>query len=158
MASKLKHILIIEDECNGLTQHFLGAPLHSIGRDPKCDIHLTCQFVSRRQATLVKITNEDGTYIYRIVDGIPKGKASSNGMLVNGCRTLACDLQDEDEIRFGPKIRLIYRLQEVDHHSLFEDTLIPTKEISSDVTIGYYRKPGEKVLSPSVDQQLEIVG
>lgn len=104
------------------------------------------------------MTNDDGTYFYRIVDGVPKGKASSNGIFVNGRRTLACDLQDEDEIRFGPKVRLIYRLQEMDHHSLFEDTLIPTKEVASDTTIEYYMRPGEKVLSPSKDQQLEIAG
>jgi len=127
MFSAVKHILIIEDDQNGFRECVLGAPLHSIGRDPRCDIRLSSQFVSRRQATLVKIADEDGSFHYRIVDGIPKGKASSNGMKVNGRKTLACDLADRDEITFGPQVRVTYRLCEEEDVSLFSDTLIPTR-------------------------------
>lgn len=126
MPSELKHFLIIEDDRTGLQEHVLEAPLHSVGRDPKCDIRLTSQFVSRRQATLVKIANEDGSFYYRIVDGVPKGKASSNGILVNGRKTLACDLQDRDEITFAPRIRAIYHLREAEDFHLSDDTVIPT--------------------------------
>lgn len=139
MPLDLKHILLIEDDRSGLHQHVLGASIHFIGRDPKCDIRLTSQFVSRRQATLVKIVNEDGSSIYRIVDGIPKGKSSSNGMFINGRKTPACDLQDRDVIMFGPHVRITYRLSELDDYFPFEDTLVPTKEISEDETYRYCR-------------------
>ncbi len=126
MAAKLKHLLIIEDS-RGLHEYTLDAPMHTIGRDPKCDIRLASQFVSRRQATLVQMSNEDGSFHYRLVDGVPKGKLSSNGMKVNGQKVLACDLQDEDEIVFGPQVRAVYRLYERDlsRPKEFDETLIP---------------------------------
>lgn len=126
MPAELKHFLIIEGDRTGLQEHMLEAPLHSVGRDPKCDIRLASQFVSRRQATLVKMANEDGSFYYRIVDGVPKGKTSSNGIMVNGRKTLACDLQDRDEIIFGPQIRAIYHLREAEDFHLADDTVIPT--------------------------------
>lgn len=126
MPSELQHFLIIEGDCIGLQEHILDAPLHSVGRDPKCDIRLTSRFVSRRQATLVKIADEDGSFHYRIVDGVPKGRTSSNGILVNGRKTLACDLQDQDEILFGPHIRATYQLREEEGLVFADDTVIPT--------------------------------
>ncbi|EKQ67051.1 FHA domain-containing protein [Leptolyngbyaceae cyanobacterium JSC-12] len=128
MSSDLKHLLIIEDDQGCLQEYVLGAPLHSIGRDPKCDIRLSSRFVSRRQATLVQITNDDGTYHYRIVDGVPKGRTSSNGMLVNGRKMLACDLHDQDEIMFGPQVRVTYRMGKYVDSNVFDDTLIPSGE------------------------------
>ncbi|MDX2230435.1 MAG: FHA domain-containing protein [Leptolyngbyaceae cyanobacterium bins.349] len=130
MLPELKHLLIIEDGLGGLQRHVLNAPLYSIGRDPKCDIRLSSQFVSRRQATLVKITDDHGQFYYRIVDGVPKGRTSSNGMLINGRKILACDLQDQDEIIFGPHVRAVYRLSEEQaevEEPFFDDTLIPTQ-------------------------------
>ncbi len=125
MPSELKHFLIIEDGRSGLQEHILDAPLYFVGRDPNCDIRLASQFVSRRQATLVKIIDEDGSFHYRIVDGVPKGKTSSNGILVNGRKTLACDLQDRDEIVFGPQIRATYYLREEENYHFADDTVIP---------------------------------
>lgn len=126
MSPNSKHVLIIEDDRGRLQEYVLGAPLHSIGRDPNCDIWLQSQFVSRRQATLVQITDEDGSFHYRIVDGAPKGKTSSNGILVNGQKILACDLKDRDEIVFGPQIRATYCLAEQeDYRPRIDDTLIP---------------------------------
>uniref|UniRef100_A0A832H7T0 FHA domain-containing protein n=1 Tax=Oscillatoriales cyanobacterium SpSt-402 TaxID=2282168 RepID=A0A832H7T0_9CYAN len=128
MSSDLKHLLIIEDDRGCLQEYVLGAPLHSIGRDPKCDIRLSSRFVSRRQATLVQITDDDGSYHYRIVDGVPKGRTSSNGMIVNGRKMLACDLHDQDEIMFGPQVRVTYRMGEYVDSNVFDDTLIPNSE------------------------------
>ena len=68
------------------------------------------QFVSRRHATLVRLPQEDGSSYYRIVDGDAKGKPSANGLLINGRKLAAHDLQDEDEIVFGPRVRAIYYL------------------------------------------------
>ncbi len=103
------HLLIIEDD-KGRREYVLDAPVYSIGRDPKCDIRLVSQFVSRRHATLLHLPNEDGTYYYRIVDGNLKGKPSANGLLINGRKLQQQDLHNEDEIVFGPQVRAIYYL------------------------------------------------
>jgi pSer/pThr/pTyr-binding forkhead associated (FHA) protein len=105
----LNHLLIIEDD-KGRREYILDRSVYSIGRDPKCDIRLVSQFVSRRHATLVQLLNEDGSYYYRIVDGNLKGKPSANGLLINGRKLQAHDLQNEDEIVFGPQVRAIYYL------------------------------------------------
>lgn len=101
------HLLIVEDN-KGRREYTLDSPVYSIGRDPKCDIRLVSQFVSRRHATLVQLPNEDGTYYYRIVDGNLKGKPSANGLLVNGRKVHAHDLQDEDKVVFGPQVSATY--------------------------------------------------
>lgn len=101
------HMLIIEDD-KGRREFPLDAPLYTIGRDPKCDVRLISQFVSRRHATLVQIKNDDGSFYYRIVDGNLKGKTSANGLLINGRKLQAHDLQNEDEVVFGPRVRAIY--------------------------------------------------
>jgi pSer/pThr/pTyr-binding forkhead associated (FHA) protein len=103
------HLFIIEDE-KGRREYVLDAPVYSIGRDPKCDIRLVSQFVSRRHATLVQLPNEDGSYYYRIVDGNLKGKASANGLLINGRKFQNHDLQNADQVVFGPQVRAIYYL------------------------------------------------
>jgi len=103
------HLLIIEDD-KGRREFILDGPVYSIGRDPKCDIRLVSQFVSRRHATLVQLPNEDGSYYYRIVDGNLKGKPSANGLLINGRKLQAHDLRNEDEVVFGPQVRAIYYL------------------------------------------------
>lgn len=101
------HLLIIEDN-KGRREFTLNSPVYSIGRDPKCDIRLVSQFVSRRHATLVQLPNEDGGYYYRIVDGNLKGKPSANGLLINGRKLQAHDLEDEDRIVFGPNVQAVY--------------------------------------------------
>lgn len=101
------HLLIVEDN-KGRREYTLDSPVYSIGRDPKCDIRLVSQFVSRRHATLVQLPNEDGTYYYRIVDGNLKGKPSANGLLVNGRKVHAHDLQHEDKVVFGPQVSATY--------------------------------------------------
>jgi pSer/pThr/pTyr-binding forkhead associated (FHA) protein len=103
------HLLIIEDD-KGRREFVLEAPLYSIGRDPKCDIRLVSQFVSRRHATLVQLRNDDDSYYYRVVDGNAKGKLSANGLLINGRKLQAHDLVNEDEVVFGPNVKAIYYL------------------------------------------------
>lgn len=105
----LNHLLIVEDD-QGRKQFNLDAPVYSIGRDPRCDIRLFSQFVSRRHATLLRVSREDGSYYYRIVDGDSKGKPSANGMLINGRKIPSHDLKNADEIVFGPQVRAIYYL------------------------------------------------
>jgi pSer/pThr/pTyr-binding forkhead associated (FHA) protein len=131
MPLALKHSLIIEDE-RGRQEYILDSSMYSIGRDPKCDIRVDSQYVSRRHATLVQLFAEDGTFHYRIVDGAPKGKPSSNGLTVNGRRVPACDLNDHDEIKLGPKISATYRIRDFGHQTArlagIDDTVIPHQE------------------------------
>lgn len=103
------HLLIIEDD-KGRRDFPLESGDYSIGRDKKCDIQLVSQFVSRRHATLQRRKREDGSYYYRILDGDRDGKASANGLLINGRKLQAHNLEDEDEIVFGPQVRATYYL------------------------------------------------
>lgn len=136
MVLDAKHVLIVQDD-QGRKEHILDAPIYSIGRDPNCDIRLASQFVSRRHATLVQIIEDEEEYHYRIVDGTPKGKPSSNGLLVNGRKVQACDLNDRDEIRFGPKIHATYYLQEQEPEQVrppnYDQTVIPMDDWDNDV-------------------------
>ncbi|MEO1403148.1 MAG: FHA domain-containing protein [Cyanobacteria bacterium J06635_1] len=135
-ASKLSCILIIEDS-QGRREIILDGSVYSIGRDPKCDIRLASQFVSRHHATLVQLPRDDESFYYRIVDGNLKGKPSANGMLINGRKLQAHDLKNEDEIVFGPQARAIYYQLKRDTTSAvpldeFDITLISPSMIDED--------------------------
>lgn len=108
-AAHQSHLFIIQDD-KGRAEITLDRELHSIGRDPDCDIRLVSQFVSRRHATLVQLGNDDGTCCYRIVDGIPAGRSSSNGLLINGHSLRAHTLEHEDKVVFGPNVTATYLL------------------------------------------------
>ncbi|EKQ66981.1 FHA domain-containing protein [Leptolyngbyaceae cyanobacterium JSC-12] len=128
IAPHQSHLLIIQDD-KGRHEISLEGPKYTIGRDPSCEIRLVSQFVSRRHATLVQLPNDDGTYSYRIVDGIPAGKPSSNGLLINGRKLRAHNLQHEDRVVFGPKVSATYLLLKRDEVSTapldeFDITLI----------------------------------
>lgn len=103
----LTSILIVEDS-QGRREICLDNSVYSIGRDPKCDIRLASQFVSRHHATLVLLPKDEKKTLYRIVDGNLKGKPSANGMLVNGRKIQSHDLVNEDELVFGPQARAIF--------------------------------------------------
>ncbi|MBD2022583.1 FHA domain-containing protein [Leptolyngbya sp. FACHB-36] len=102
-----KHVLVIEDDA-GRREFTLSSPMYSVGRDPKCDIRLVSQLVSRHHATLVQMLNEDGTDYYQIVDGNLRGRTSANGVRINGRKLQAHDLENEDEIHFGLAVQAIY--------------------------------------------------
>lgn len=125
--SHYNHLLIIEDN-KGRREYTLRSAVYSIGRDPKCDIRLISQFVSRRHATLVQLPNEDGSHYYRIVDGNLKGKPSANGLLINGRKLQAHDLEDEDKVVFGPQVHALYYLLRRD-----ADSTVPPDEF--DITL-----------------------
>jgi len=106
-ASHPNHRIIIEDN-KGRREYSLEREVYSIGRDPTCDIRLISQFVSRHHATLFRMMDDYGGYYYRIVDGNGKGKTSSNGLLINGKKLAAHDMENEDKIVFGPQVQAIY--------------------------------------------------
>lgn len=101
-------VLVIEDS-SGEREILLEDEQYTIGRDPKNTICLHSQFASRNHATLIRENREDGSYTYRILDGSPTGKPSTNGLLVNGNKQNRWDLKNDDVIVFGPNVRAIYR-------------------------------------------------
>jgi pSer/pThr/pTyr-binding forkhead associated (FHA) protein len=121
------HLLIIEDE-QGRREFVLDRPTYSLGRDPKCDLRLASQFVSRHHATLVQLPQEDGRFFYRIVDGSLDGKPSANGLLINGRKLQVHDLKNQDEVVFGPQVRAIYYL-------LRRDSTLSTPPDEFDITL-----------------------
>jgi hypothetical protein len=101
--------LVIEDDW-GRREVFLERLQYVIGRDPKSDICLHSQFASRHHAVVTKVFNPDGSSCYQIVDGDLNGKPSTNGLLVNGKKFQIWEMEPEDVIVFGPRLRAIYRL------------------------------------------------
>ncbi|MDX2231475.1 MAG: tetratricopeptide repeat protein [Leptolyngbyaceae cyanobacterium bins.349] len=102
-------ILIIEDDW-GRREIILERDSYLVGRDPKADICLHSQYVSRQHAVLTRQSTPAGETIYEIKDGDRSGKASTNGLLINGQKCRSVLLQGEDVIVFGPKVRATYRL------------------------------------------------
>lgn len=101
-----RHLLIIGDD-KGEREFGLDSSVYTIGKDPKCNIRLVSQFVSCRHATLTRITNDDSTFCYQIMDGVADTR-SANGILVNGRRLKVHTLQNKDEVIFGPQVCFIY--------------------------------------------------
>lgn len=106
-ATQPQPVFVLEDE-QGSREIKLKKSCYSIGRDPKSDICLRSQFVSREHATLLKVLRDDGTYVYQIVDGVLGGKRSTNGLMINGHKHRVWDLNHEDVVVFGPQVRAIY--------------------------------------------------
>ncbi|MEL4898635.1 FHA domain-containing protein [Crocosphaera sp. Alani8] len=134
-----EHFLIIEDD-KGRQEVLLREPTYSMGRSQHCDIRLRSQFVSRHHATLYRRIGEDGSSYYRIVDGDFQGKRSVNGLLINQAKIKqdSHDLQDGDEIVFGPQVFAIYQHRQRDkfptlpNNDPFDITLIDPSMIDYD--------------------------
>lgn len=101
-------MLVIEDD-RGKQDILLERQQYQLGRDPKSDICLHSQFASRHHAIMTKVLNGDGSFSYQITDGDLDGKASTNGLLINGQKYRTWALKPEDVIVFGPKVRATYR-------------------------------------------------
>ncbi|MDX2242449.1 MAG: tetratricopeptide repeat protein [Leptolyngbyaceae cyanobacterium bins.302] len=102
-------LLVIEDDW-GRREILLEQDSYLIGRDPNADICLHSKFVSRQHAVLTRKALSDGQFVYQINDGDRAGKASTNGILVNGQKCRASELTGEDVIVFGPKVKATFRL------------------------------------------------
>lgn len=105
------HLLIIKDD-RGEQELRLDQTRYSIGRDPTCNIRLVSQFVSRHHATIERRTQPDGSFYYHISDGNFQGQPSANGLLINGRKLRSRDLENKDEVIFGPQVKVIYHLLE----------------------------------------------
>lgn len=106
------HLLVVDDD-SGRRVFRLEATTYSIGRDPTCSILLHSPLVSRQHALLARIGGGEGAagVGYRIFDGNSQGKPSKNGILVQGERRSAHDLEDGDLIEFAPEIRACYYIR-----------------------------------------------
>lgn len=102
------HVLTIEDESGSRTL-ILEAATYSLGRDASNGIVIKGKGVSRQHALLLRLPAPSG-YQYRVVDGNSEGKASANGVLVNGKRANSHNLQHRDEIHFGSGVRAVYEI------------------------------------------------
>ncbi len=101
-------LLIVEDDW-GRREIILELDQYILGRDPQSDICLHSQYVSRQHAVLTKVTKLEGECAYQITDGDPKGKASTNGLLINSHKCRMLELTAGDVIVFGPGARATYR-------------------------------------------------
>lgn len=106
----MQHLLIIEDD-QGKRAVNLNADSGSIGRDIRNSIVLYSKEVSRQHAILLRVT-KPGTedYGFRIIDGNLQGKASTNGLFINGRRRNSHNLQHGDEVVFGANVKARYHI------------------------------------------------
>ena len=109
-----EHLFIVEDD-KGKREVLLDKPVYSIGREKKCDIRLYSKLysssISRRHATLMRKSQEDGSVYYQIVDGDSQGKVSVNGLRINGAKLQSHNLTNGDEIVFAPQVLATYQLR-----------------------------------------------
>jgi pSer/pThr/pTyr-binding forkhead associated (FHA) protein len=135
--SQKEHFLLVEDD-KGKQEVLLKHPVYSLGRAPTCDIRLRSQFVSRHHATLFRFERGNNSSYYRIVDGDAEGKASANGMLINGRKVAVYNLQDGDKVVFAPQVVAIYHYRQREEFSSapyndpFDITLINPAMMDSD--------------------------
>ncbi|MCI3281123.1 FHA domain-containing protein [Synechococcus sp. PCC 6717] len=105
---QVRHLLVLEDTA-GRRPILLEAATYSIGRDPTNSIVLHSKMVSRQHGLLLRVTSpESNSYLFRLIDGDLQGKRSTNGILVNGQRTISHDLRSGDMIVFGGDVRARY--------------------------------------------------
>jgi hypothetical protein len=81
--------------------------------------HCTCR--NSWHATLVKLPREDGSYHYRIVDGKLNGKPSLNGLLVNGDKLQAHNLENGDVVVWG--VNTTHKVTSHLHHPISKNIL-----------------------------------
>lgn len=148
---QLDHLLAIEDQ-QGKRIITLEAATCSIGRDSSNSIVLYSHLVSRQHAILSPLTTSENRHSFRIVDGNLQGKRSTNGLIINGERCLARDLQHGDEIIFGVDVKAKYYVtgDRLEINSLvWKEVKDPSENISKSPTlIGLDRQddPSDAVL------------
>ncbi len=98
---KIRHLLVIQD-LQGRRTVPLREATYSLGRHSANTIVLASRSVSMQHAILLRVTvPETEQYGFQIIDGNYKGKASTNGLFVNGERCYSHNLKHGDVIAFG---------------------------------------------------------
>jgi tetratricopeptide (TPR) repeat protein len=100
--------LLLEDEAN-FSFIQLVEDIYTIGRDLDNKICLRSQFSSRFHAVIRRLVTETGEVVFEIQDGNVNGKASTNGILVNGKPVTRAFLNHQDLIVFGPRAKAIFK-------------------------------------------------
>jgi len=132
-----RHLLLVDDD-KGRRVFQLDAEVYSIGRDPSCPIRLFSMFVSRQHATLRRMTLDDGSFRYQIVDGNLQGQRSTNKISINGRPISSYELKDGDRVMFGGNagVKAEYYRQKEDNKSgpldPYDVTLIDPSTLAND--------------------------
>ena len=108
-------VLLVQDNKGKRIVH-LDQNIYSIGRESANSIVIYSKLVSRRHATLLRVTNPGlkNTYSFQILDGDLQGKLSTNGLMINGKQCFSKELQPGDEINFGGNVRVTYLIIDSD--------------------------------------------
>ncbi|MEI6328351.1 MAG: FHA domain-containing protein [Pseudanabaena sp. ELA645] len=107
--TQVSHTLLITD-AKGSRKLVLDGLKYTIGRDVNNNIQLYSRFVSRHHAVLLRVPEEGGKYLYRIIDGDLAGKPSVNGVIINHYMKIpsSYDLRNGDVIILAPNVELTY--------------------------------------------------
>ncbi|MGB7414540.1 MAG: FHA domain-containing protein [Thermosynechococcaceae cyanobacterium] len=128
------HMLIIHDGA-GRRVVQLEDVAYSVGRDASNAIVVDGPSISRQHALLVRLPVPNQGYRYRVLDGNSEGKASANGVYINGERKSMHELNKGDIVRFGKEIKATYMtvaMEQVEFLNYLES--ISYSSIKSDVT------------------------
>lgn len=128
------HMLIIHDGA-GRRVVQLEDVAYSVGRDASNAIVVDGPSISRQHALLVRLPVPNEGYRYRVLDGNSEGKASANGVYINGERKSMHELNKGDIVRFGKEIKATYMtvaMEQVEFLNYLES--LSYHSIKSDVT------------------------
>jgi len=105
------HVLVISDT-KGVRRIVLDGLKYTLGRDENNNIQIFSRFVSRQHAVMLRVPTESGGHTYRIIDGDLSGKASVNGVVINGKEKVSSwELANGDRITLAPNAELQYLLE-----------------------------------------------
>ncbi|MGB3205140.1 MAG: EAL domain-containing protein [Crinalium sp.] len=108
-------VLLVQDN-KGKRIVRLDQNIYSIGREAGNSIVIYSKLVSRRHATLLRVTNPGlkNTYCFQILDGDLQGKLSTNGLIINGKQCFSKELHPGDTICFGGQVQVTYLIIDTD--------------------------------------------
>jgi pSer/pThr/pTyr-binding forkhead associated (FHA) protein len=117
------HVLIIYDQPEP-RQFLLKSATYSLGRDKHNSIVIPNRGISRQHALLLRMPMpEQGGYRYRILDGNASGKASLNGLSINGVACTNNDLMSGDRILIGGLVQIEYQILNIPTSGKYFDYL-----------------------------------
>lgn len=118
--SEAKHIIRIIYN-NTIQEIVLNNEIYSIGRHSSNKIVIHNPTISRFHCTIlpVKYKGNNNQNLFWIIDGDLKGNRSSNGVFVNGNKSLSHELKSQDHIKIGgDEVEIFYEiLHDFEDHS-----------------------------------------
>ncbi len=117
------HVLMIYDQPEP-RQFLLTSATYSLGRDKHNSIVIPNRGISRQHALLLRMPlPEQKGYRYRIIDGNSSGRASLNGISVNGGACTSHDLTPGDRILIGGLVQIEYQVLSIPASGKYFDYL-----------------------------------